>query len=64
MGDDGARGMREIKDRGGLTIAQNENTSVIYGMPKAAIELGAVHMVVPVGEIAARIMSSLINGRI
>ncbi len=64
MGDDGARGMREIKDRGGLTIAQNENTSVIYGMPEAAIELGAVHMVVPVGEIAARIMSSLINGRI
>ncbi len=64
MGDDGARGMKEIKDRGGFTIAQNEATSVIFGMPKAAIEMGAVHMVVPVGEIAARIMSSLITGRI
>lgn len=64
MGDDGARGMKEIKDRGGLTIAQNENTSVIFGMPKAAIEIGAVHMVVPVGEIASRIMSSLITEKI
>ena len=64
MGDDGARGMKEIRDRGGLTIAQNENTSVIFGMPKAAIDIGAVHMVVPVGEIAARIMSSLITEKI
>jgi two-component system chemotaxis response regulator CheB len=59
MGDDGARGMKEIRDRGGITIAQNESTSVIFGMPKAAIEMGAVQIVAPINEIASRIITSL-----
>ncbi len=61
MGDDGARGLKKIKDTGGMTIAQNEATSVIFGMPKAAIEMGAVHVVAPIDEIASRIMFSLIK---
>ncbi len=59
MGDDGAKGMKEIRDRGGVTIAQNESTSVIFGMPKAAIEMGAIQIVAPINEIASRIITSL-----
>jgi two-component system, chemotaxis family, protein-glutamate methylesterase/glutaminase len=47
MGDDGAAGMGLIKDAGGLTIAQNEDTCVVFGMPKAAIERGFATRVVP-----------------
>ena len=47
MGDDGARGMLEVKEAGGYTIAQDEATCVVFGMPKEAIKLGAVHKVVP-----------------
>jgi two-component system chemotaxis response regulator CheB len=59
MGADGARGMKEIRDRGGVTIGQNESTSVIFGMPKAAIEMGAIQIVAPINEIASRIITSL-----
>ncbi len=45
MGDDGARGMMEMKDAGAFTIAQDERTSVVFGMPKEAIKLGAVNKV-------------------
>ena len=41
MGTDGARGLKEIKEHGGYTIAQDEQTSVVFGMPAAAIEIGA-----------------------
>lgn len=61
MGDDGARGIKEVRDQGGFTIAQNEATSVIFGMPRAAIEIGAIHSVAPVNEIATRIMTCLIT---
>ena len=64
MGDDGAQGIKEIKERGGVTIAQNEATSVIFGMPKAAIEKGAIKIVAPLGEIAARIMAALITDKV
>jgi two-component system chemotaxis response regulator CheB len=60
MGDDGARGMKEIRDRGGVTIAQNESTSVIFGMPKAAIDMGAVQIVAPINEIPLKIIASLL----
>ncbi len=59
MGDDGAKGMKEIKDHGGVTIAQNEATSVIFGMPKAAIDIGAIQIVAPINEIASSIMTCL-----
>jgi two-component system chemotaxis response regulator CheB len=47
MGDDGAAGLRELKSAGGTTIAQDEATSVVFGMPSAAINLGVVDHVVP-----------------
>ncbi len=55
MGDDGARGMLEMKEAGAITIAQDEASSVVFGMPKEAINLGAVDHVLPLGAIAAKI---------
>jgi two-component system chemotaxis response regulator CheB len=56
MGSDGAFGLKDIKDQGGRTIACDEKTSVIFGMPKAAIELGCVDRVEPLDRIAAAII--------
>jgi two-component system chemotaxis response regulator CheB len=47
LGDDGARGLEAIKKNGGKTIAESEETSVIYGMPKAAVKLGAANLILP-----------------
>jgi two-component system chemotaxis response regulator CheB len=52
MGQDGAFGMKMIKRRGGKTIAQDSSTSIVYGMPKAAVELGAVDESAPSGHLA------------
>jgi len=51
MGSDGAQGMQEIYAAGGITIAQNEETSIVFGMPKQAIALGAVKYVLPLHKI-------------
>ncbi|MCD1294168.1 chemotaxis response regulator protein-glutamate methylesterase [Methanocella sp. CWC-04] len=59
MGCDGAFGLKNIKSRGGRTIACDEKTSVIFGMPRAAIELGCVDSVVPLDRIADEIMKML-----
>ncbi len=53
MGDDGAKGMLEMKQAGACNIAQDESTCVVFGMPAEAIKLGAVDRVLPLGSIAA-----------
>ncbi|MGR3294556.1 MAG: chemotaxis-specific protein-glutamate methyltransferase CheB [Candidatus Scalindua sp.] len=55
MGDDGASGIKEIKDSGGVTIAQDEASSVIFGMPKVAIESGCIDNVWSISEISGEI---------
>jgi two-component system chemotaxis response regulator CheB len=55
MGRDGAAGLLELKRAGARTIAQDEATSVVFGMPKAAIETGAVDLVLPLDRIAVRL---------
>jgi len=56
MGADGAAGMLEMKNVGAGTIAQDERTCVVFGMPKEAIKLGAVDKVLPLDQIAAEII--------
>jgi two-component system chemotaxis response regulator CheB len=56
MGADGARGLREMRDRGALTIAQDEKSSVVWGMPGAAVALGAVDRIVAIEQIAEGLM--------
>lgn len=59
MGSDGAMGMKAIKDAGGGTIAEDQSTCIVYGMPRSAIELGCVDRVVPLPEIAQVIMEMI-----
>jgi two-component system, chemotaxis family, protein-glutamate methylesterase/glutaminase len=56
MGDDGAKGLSEMKQAGASTVAQDEATSVVFGMPKEAIALGAADRVVPLDRIALEVM--------
>ena len=56
MGRDGARGMKMLSDRGGVTIAEDETTCVVYGMPQAAFDLGGVQSLLPLPEIAPAIV--------
>jgi two-component system chemotaxis response regulator CheB len=55
MGRDGARGLEALHREGAWTIAQDEATSVVWGMPRAAVELGAAREILPLAEIRARI---------
>ena len=57
IGHDGAKGMLEMKKQGSPTIGQDEATSVVYGMPKSAFEIGAVDKQFPLDMIAAAIMN-------
>ena len=59
MGSDGTEGLRAIREKGGLTLAESEETSVIYGMPKAAIEAGVVQRVVPLEKVAGEILAAV-----
>ncbi len=51
MGDDGARGLKEMKDSGARTVAQDEASCVVFGMPRVAIEMGAADHVLPLAQI-------------
>jgi two-component system chemotaxis response regulator CheB len=56
MGDDGAKGMLEMKEAGAYTIAQDEESCVVFGMPKKAIDLGAVDRVLPLSAIPGAVI--------
>jgi two-component system, chemotaxis family, protein-glutamate methylesterase/glutaminase len=62
MGRDGAAGLLAIRRAGGFTIAQDESTSVIYGMPREAVLLNAAQMVLPLEQIGSQIVKLLGNG--
>jgi two-component system chemotaxis response regulator CheB len=59
MGRDGAEGLRQVRARGGYVVAQDEETSVVFGMPKVAIELGLVNTIQPLSAIPGVILSAL-----
>ncbi len=61
MGDDGARGLLQLKKKGVFTVAQDESTSVVYGMPKAAKDMGATDAVLPLLDIPRAICKWLNN---
>lgn len=56
MGDDGARGMKEMFDAGAITIAQDEASCVVYGMPHEAVKNGGVHKIMPLQNIAGEVL--------
>jgi two-component system chemotaxis response regulator CheB len=57
MGDDGAQGLLEMRQAGASTVAQDEASCVVFGMPKVAIELSAAGRVMPLGQIAQAIVT-------
>ncbi|MFO7326025.1 MAG: chemotaxis response regulator protein-glutamate methylesterase [Pseudomonadota bacterium] len=62
MGKDGAQGLKEIQEAGGATLAQDEATSVVWGMPGEAVELGAADEVLPLSRLAARALEMALGG--
>ncbi|NCN04887.1 MAG: chemotaxis response regulator protein-glutamate methylesterase [Spirochaetales bacterium] len=59
MGDDGARGMEELKEAGAITIAQDEATCIVFGMPKEAIKRNAVDQVLPLHKITDAVLKTI-----
>lgn len=59
MGNDGARGMKELHDMGVHTIAQDETSSVVWGMPGEAVKLGAVSEILPLSRIASALLKAI-----
>jgi two-component system chemotaxis response regulator CheB len=56
MGDDGARGLVEMHEAGSYTVAQDEKTSVVWGMPGEAVKLGAIDDVMPLDSVASALL--------
>ena len=56
MGEDGAQGLRALREAGAFTIAEDESTATVYGMPAAAVAVGAACESLPLGEVAARLL--------
>jgi two-component system chemotaxis response regulator CheB len=63
MGEDGARGLLELRRRGGMTIVQDEQSSAVYGMPRAAARLDAAEAILPLDQIAPAIMRAVRSRR-
>lgn len=61
MGRDGAAAMLEMRQAGAYNFSQDEASCVVYGMPRAAVEIGAVHEVVPIQEMAQRVLARVMN---
>lgn len=61
MGDDGAHGMLEMKQAGSFNIAQDEDSCVVYGMPKEAVKIGAVDKILPLDQIADLVIKKSIS---
>jgi two-component system, chemotaxis family, protein-glutamate methylesterase/glutaminase len=59
MGGDGAKAMRTMRDAGSFNLVQDEHSCVVFGMPREAIAAGAAHEVLPLSQIAARLMTAL-----
>ncbi|MEH2326505.1 MAG: chemotaxis-specific protein-glutamate methyltransferase CheB [Nostoc sp.] len=64
MGRDGADGLQAIAQAGGITIAQDEQTCVVFGMPKEAIALGAAQYILPISEIAPMLLNRISSYRL
>ena len=62
MGHDGAKGMQAVKRLRGMTIAEDQSTAVVFGMPKAAIDAGVVDTILPLPQVAEGIMQCLKKG--
>jgi two-component system chemotaxis response regulator CheB len=62
MGDDGARGLKEMLEAGAGTLAQDEASSVVWGMPGAAVKIGAAEHVLPLHRIPSQILSMTVDG--
>lgn len=56
MGDDGKEGMKYIKDKGGITIAESEKTAIIFGMPQESIKAGIVDYILSLDDISSHLM--------
>ena len=63
MGRDGASGLLSMRRAGGRTLGQNEASSVVYGMPKVAFEIGAVERQLPLGDMRAGILKLTSSGK-
>jgi two-component system chemotaxis response regulator CheB len=63
MGSDGTKGAAEIVAAGGSVIAQDEATSVVWGMPRSVAQAGLCSAVLPLNQIAGKILSLLVGGR-
>src|SRR5206468_5301959 len=61
MGEDGVAGLRAVRQAGGRVVAQDEKTSVVYGMPRAAVSAGVVDCELPLCELASR-LTALVTG--
>lgn len=64
MGEDGAEGLAALRESGGYTIAEDESTAIVYGMPRAAVEIGAVRDLLPLTDIAPRLLDLVMTDEV